>query len=280
MTARPFLKMVGGKTQLLEELDKYVPAMVNRYFEPFVGGGALFFHLSSSGRIRGDIVLADTNELLIKTYRAVQGDLPELMEWLRGHKSAYLETDNDDVRLRYYLTVRAAMSTLGPDANEAARVIFTNKTDFNGLFRVNKRGQFNVPHGRYKKPKILDEDNLRACSRALHGAYIWYKDFRETCKFASDGDFVYLDPPYVPSSKSSDFTSYTPARFTMTDQECLRDEAYRMWARGVRVVLSNADVPAVRELYKGWKIHRVEARRNVNRRASGRGPVGEVIITP
>ena len=281
-TARPCLKFVGGKTQLLPELRKHVPAAFGRYWEPFMGGAAMYFDLYAAGKIQNGATLSDMNEFLVRTYLAVRDNVDIVIDWLRGHERAYKDAGSDEAKLAYYLSVRAAMGFpghFGPNENEAARLIFANKTGYNGLFRVNGSGKFNVPMGNYANPTICDEENLRACSRALQGADIRHSDFADVMALAAPGDFLYADPPYVAVNDTSDFTSYTAGKFTMADQQRLRDAALRLKRREVRVVLSNADVPAVRELYKGFQIHEVQARRNVNSNATKRGKVGEVIIS-
>lgn len=280
--ARPLVKFVGGKTQLLPELRKYVPESFGRYWEPFMGGAAMFYDLYESDKIQNGATLSDMNEFLVRTYLAVRDHVDIVIDWLRGHERAYKDAGSDEAKLAYYLSVRAAMGhpgSFGPNENEAARLIFTNKTGYNGLFRVNSHGRFNVPMGNYANPTICDEENLRACSRALQMVEIRYCDFADALMDALPGDFVYMDPPYVAVNDTSDFTSYTAGKFTMADQTRLRDVALHLKRREVRVVLSNADVPAVRELYKDFTIHAVQARRNVNSNAGKRGKVGEVIIT-
>jgi len=288
--ARPFVKSAGGKTQLLPELMKYVPENFGHYYEPFIGGGALFFHLYALGLFRSSpttqsgpvATIGDSNELLIKTYRAIRNDVDTLIEWLRGHERNYIE-GNEQQRAAYFQSLREALGTpgnYGPDANEAARYISLNKTAFNGLMRFNKAGKYNVPHGRYANPTICDEENLRACSEALQWARIPHADFEVTVATAKRGDLVYMDCPYAPVSSTANFTSYTKDGFGIEDQKRLRDCARTLKARGVHVILSNADVPLVRDLYDiGFNLHEVQARRNVNSVATKRGKVGELIIT-
>jgi DNA adenine methylase len=280
-SARPFAKWAGGKTQLLPELRKYEPETFGVYSEPFVGAGALFWDLAARGRIR-TAMLADTNELLVMTYRVIRDRLGQLLERLHEHETAYKSTDDQTKRLDYYLSLRDAMGTpghWGDPVDEAARFIATNKTGFNGLFRVNGSGKFNVPFGRYTNPQISDDDNLRACSVVLAETDINCEDFAEAMGFAESGDFCYCDPPYVPVSATGNFTSYTAGGFSMADQIRLRDAALACRERGVHVILSNADLPIVRELYKDFTVHAVQAKRNINSNAGGRGPVGELIIT-
>lgn len=270
---KPFVKWAGGKRQLLPELLKRVPPKFGRYFEPFVGGGALFFTLAAQGGI--EAALGDANVALMRTYRAVRDDVERVILLLREHKLAHSE--------EHYYTQRVL--GFNNDDGAEARFIYLNRTGFNGLYRVNRLGRFNVPYGRYTNPTICDADNLRACSRALRGVRLaegsdfewigWSDTFG-----AAKRDFVYFDPPYWPASGTADFTAYTADGFGPKEQTRLRDTALRLKARGVHVMLSNADVEPVRKLYaKGFKIERVEARRNINSRADRRGAVGEVIIT-
>lgn len=267
--ARPPTKWAGGKRQLLPELRKALPAKWGHYYEPFIGGGALFFDLRASGWT-GAATLGDANERLVRMYLGVRGDVDEVIRLLR--KTRYDKT--------FYLRERARNPDLfGDDAEIAAWFIYLNKTGFNGLYRVNRKGEFNVPFGRYDNPLICDELNLRACAKALCKTKFVIGDFEKTLKSAETGDLVYCDPPYVPVSATSDFTSYTRDGFDMPDQVRLRDCAAALKKRGVHVILSNADVPAVRKLYKGFTIRAVSARRAINSKATSRGAVGEVIIT-
>jgi DNA adenine methylase len=267
---KPLLKWVGGKRQLLPELRKYVPAKFGRYYEPFVGGGALFFDLRAQGW-DGEAVLGDMNDLLIRTYVGVRDDV----EWVirRLQKMKY---DRD-----YYAKTRAGQ----PDpfkespAFVAAWFIYINKCGFNGLWRVNKSGRCNVPFGHYDNPTICDEPTLCACRTALKKTILDCDDFERTIQTTLKGDLIYFDCPYVPVSATANFTGYTSGGFDYKDQVRLRDLAWREREQGVHVILSNADVPLVRELYAKFDIHAVEARRAINSKASGRGKVGEVIIT-
>jgi DNA adenine methylase len=266
---KPLLKWVGGKRQLLSELRKYIPAKFGRYYEPFVGGGALFFDLRARGW-DGRASLNDMNGLLAWTYVGVRDDV----EWVirRLQKMKY---DRD-----YYAETRASQPGLDESvAFIAAWFIYINKTGFNGLWRVNKSGQCNVPFGRYDNPTICDEPTLRACSEALRRGEIRNVDFQAAGGVAYKGDLVYYDPPYAPVSATANFTGYTSGGFNYTDQVRLRDLAWRQREKGVHVILSNADVPLVRALYAKFDIHAVEARRAINSTAGKRGKVGEVIIT-
>lgn len=274
----PFLKWAGGKTSLLPELEKHVPARFGDYYEPFLGGAALFFHLNVQGKLRKSI-LGDTNPSLIVTYRAVRDNVEGVIDVLGEMVAVYRSRRGGSA---YYYSQRNWFNKrVGDEAERAARFIFLNKTCFNGLYRVNLDGHFNVPAGKFKsKPTVLDEAGLKRCSEVLRGVSIQCHDFRVTTRDAARGDFVYLDCPYWPASGTADFTAYTKAPFGPAQQEMLRDEAMRLKKRGVKVLLSNSDVPQVRKLYRGFgfDMRRVTARRNINSHAGKRGPVGELLI--
>ncbi len=267
---KPWLKWAGGKRQLLPELRKYMPIDdAGHYYEPFIGGGAVFFDLRARG-FEGHATLGDANERLVRAYLGVRNDVEAVIETLRG--SRYDK--------REYLRERARKVDGLEDDEVAAWLIYLNKTGFNGLYRVNRAGQFNVPFGRYDNPTICDTEGLRAASGALRKTEMRIGDFEKTVRGAEQRDLVYFDPPYCPVSDTANFVGYAKDGFDMADQERLRDCAVRMKQRGVHVVLSNADVPAVRKLYaKGFKLHSVSARRSINSDKSARGPVGELIIT-
>jgi len=272
--AAPFVKYAGGKRQLLPELFKSMAAFRSHghYSEPFRGGGALVLAAPAKGFI-GAATLNDSNERLIRTYMGVRDEVDEVIALLRKHK----------YNKREFLAERARRIDLcSNDFEVAAWFIYLNRTGYNGLYRVNRAGQFNVPFGRHTNSTICDELGLRAASKALHATMLKSGDFEKAIKGAETGNLVYFDPPYIPASATADFTSYTKDGFSLGDQERLRDVAAKLKGRGVNVILSNADVPLVRKLYAprfGFSVRRVEARRNVNSKAGKRGPVGEVIIT-
>jgi DNA adenine methylase len=266
-SSRPILKWVGGKTQLLEQLEPLVPKTWNRYFEPFVGGAAMFFDLRSR---RPDMTafLSDVNAELVNCYVAVRDEVEAVIRELRAHVHEQ----------EHYYKVRAwNPAELRPSAR-AARTIFLNKTGYNGLYRVNRSGQFNVPFGRMNNPLLCDVDNLRACARALAGVSIAHGDYSEVTKRAKKGDFVYFDPPYVPLSPTSDFTAYIPGGFGEGQQRQLAKVFAKLAARGVNVMLSNSDTPLVRELYADFDIRVVFASRSVNSKATRRGKLPEVVV--
>ena len=270
--AKPFLKWAGGKRRVLPALLGKAPADWVRYHEPFVGGGALFFSLASRrGGLAGQAVLSDMNERLIRTYQTVRDDVEPLIGRLQEHAEQHSK--------EHYYATRARKIDDDEDLEVAAWMIYLNKTGFNGLYRVNKKGGFNVPMGRYKNPNICDEKNLRSCSNILTGVTIRHEGFDAVLERDGQGDFVYFDPPYVPVSATSSFTAYTADGFTLADQERLRDIATALKERGVSVMLSNADHPRVRKLYTpGFRKHSIQVGRAINSAAKRRGSVAELII--
>ena len=269
-TVHPFLKWAGGKGQLLEGLLERVAAAgeFGRYHEPFVGGGALFFGLLESKRLRRNAYLSDSNQNLVNAYVGVQRNVEGVIELLRRHKARHSE--------EYFYEVRSSV----PETIEAraARIIYLNRTCYNGLYRENSRGEFNVPFGRYKNPTICDEENLRACAKALKRAKVEQRPFETVLESAQPGDFVYFDPPYVPVSATSSFTSYDKEGFGEDAQRRLAEVFAELAQRGVKALLSNSDTPLVRELYSDFKIEVVYATRLVNSRADRRGKVAEVLL--
>jgi DNA adenine methylase len=265
--ARPVLKWAGGKGRLLPELLSRIPDSFHTYHEPFIGGGALFFALAGRGRI-GRACLSDANSSLIDVYLGLRDRVDDVIAVLRGH---VYERD-------HYYRVRALRPEDLNLPERAARVIYLNKTCYNGLYRENRRGEFNVPFGRYMNPTICDEPNLRAASRLLQGVDIARRHFSTVLDYAQAGDFVYFDPPYHPLSATANFTSYDRGGFGPDDQRQLRDVFAALGERGVRTMLSNSDTPFIRELYGNFRIDQVLAARAVNSKANGRGKVAEVIV--
>lgn len=261
---RPFLKWVGGKRQLLPHLTKHVPVSIGRYFEPFIGGGALFFHLRPARA-----VLADANERLVRTYRGVRDDVASVIALLETYP---YERD-------FYYRLRALPIDRASDVEVAAWFVYLNRAGFNGLYRVNRQNGFNVPFGRYDSPKICDAENLRACSVALQDVELVVADFETSTKAARRGDFAYFDPPYVPLSATSCFTSYAAEGFGADDQRRLRKTAAALKKRGVKVLVSNSSAPFVRELYaSGFETLEVDARRAISCKGDGRGAVKELLL--
>lgn len=263
----PIVKWVGGKRQLMFELLKNMPKSYNRYFEPFIGGGALFFELQPN-----NAYISDMNEELINLYTVVRENVYELIVDLSKHevsKEYFLEIRNFD-RTEEYKNLS--------NVQRASRFIYLNRTCFNGLYRVNSQGQFNVPFGNYKNPRIVDENNLLNCSELLKNTKIKCADFSEILTKVKKGDFVYFDPPYVPLNETSSFTSYTKDGFDMDMQFKLREVCDELDSMGVKFMLSNSDTKFVNELYSNYEIKKVFASRSVNANAEGRGKITEVLV--
>ena len=268
---KPFLKWAGGKRQLLPEIREHIPETFNSYYEPFLGAGAVFFDLLPTKAIVNDF-----NEQLMLTYRVIRDSVDELIRILDIHKA---RNSRD-----YFYEIRALdrnkhVFDLLPDVDKAARLIYLNKTCFNGLYRVNSRGEFNAPYGRYKNPTICEAEVLRAVSHYLnsHEVQLLCKDFADAVADASRGDFVYFDPPYF-SSDNTNFTSYQAEGFDASEQERLRDVFAELSDRGVKCLLSNSDTEFIRELYSGFEVRTVSAIRAINADVNGRGRVNEVLV--
>jgi DNA adenine methylase len=270
--AKPFLKWAGGKRQLLSQYDKYFPKDFNTYFEPFVGGGAVFFHL-----LPRKAHLNDVNKDLINAYRAIKDDLGELTTILKELEEDYLEKGKSG-RKEFFYSMRDQYNLLrNDDIERVALLFFLNKTCFNGMYRVNNSGEFNVPHGRYKNPTILDEENLESVSASLKKTKFTSVDFEKTVKDAKKGDFVYFDPPYDPV-KDDSFTDYSKGGFGKEDQIRLRDTFAKLDERGCLVMLSNSYTDFIKDIYDDYRIETVKASRCINSDATKRGQVNEVLI--
>lgn len=265
--ATPFLKWAGGKGQLLTTFDGFFPAAFRGYFEPFTGGGAVFFHLRNR-QSPFKASLSDLNEELINCYTTIRDDVESLIKELYKHHN-----DED-----YFYKLRAADASQLDPVQRAARLIYLNKTCFNGLYRVNSKGQFNVPFGFYKNPRTCNEANLRACNIALTDVELNCRPFDAVLKSAKKGDFVYFDPPYHPLSSTSNFASYTKNSFSAENQEQLAEVFRKLDKRGCLLMLSNSDCPFIRELYKDFRIETVMAIRAINCKAEGRGRISEVLV--
>lgn len=264
MKAKPFIKWVGGKRQLLRELRARISSTFGTYHEPFVGGGALFFDLEPSRAI-----LSDTNERLVRTYRAIRDDVERVI--------STLETMPHDRDL--YMQLRNARVDEWEDYQVASWFIRMNRSGYNGLYRVSLSGKYNVPFCEQRSPKNADPDNLRACSKALQGIDIRHEHFASTLSRVEPNDLVYFDPPYVPLSASSSFTSYTSDGFDIAEQVKLRDVARELKRRGAFVLLSNSSAPLVSDLYgKHFAIEQIEAGRAINCDGAKRGKILETLI--
>lgn len=263
---RPFLKWAGGKRALVEQFLPYIPESYGRFHEPFAGSGALFFHLRP---VRAS--LSDNNCRLIRTYQGLKNDPQGVIARLRQYKH-----DRE-----FFYELRERDIDAEDDVAVAAWFIYLNKTGYNGLYRVNSKNRFNVPFGDYQRPNICDEPTLVACAQQLRNVTLRNEDFVEAARRAKAGDLVYFDPPYVPLSATSSFTSYTKHGFGPEAQERLRDLARELADRGVHVLLSNSSAEQVRELYRdGFECIEVRARRAINSRGDRRGVITELLIRP
>ena len=263
--ATPVLKWAGGKTQLLPELTSRTPKEYNKYIEPFIGGGALFFRLNADKAI-----IADSNPELINMYHVVAKCSNLLIEALKEYK-------NDE---EMFYEVRAKDWTECDEVEAAARMIYLNHTCFNGLYRLNRKGQFNTPNGRYKNPTICNTEKIYAASEVLKKAEIVCGDYLDVLKkYAKKGDFIFLDPPYVPVSEYADFKRYTKEQFYESDQRNLAEEVHRLVGKGCKVMLTNSNHPLVHELYGRYRIDIIQTKRNINRNGEKRNGEDVIVTT-
>jgi DNA adenine methylase len=267
--ASPFLKWAGGKGRLLSLYEPYVPKEFKRYLEPFVGGGAMFFWLANRKQPL-PALLSDLNAELLEVYQEVQQHPGALLDCLRQHAAAH---DQD-----YYYAVRSQDALGLSRLQRAARLLYLNKTCYNGLYRVNSKGQFNVPIGRYKEPNIVQEERIWAAHAALQEAELVVASFETVCQGARKGDFVYLDPPYQPLNATSNFTGYTKESFGEAQQLLLAQCFEKMVRRGCHVLLSNSDTEFVRYLYRNYQARSISAARSINSKSAGRGVVAELLV--
>jgi len=268
LDCKPFVKWAGGKRQLLNDLLYNIPSNFNNYFEPFVGGGALFFKLRSIG-FQQFAYLFDTNDELINLYIVIRDNCSDLIDEIENGK---YENSRD-----FYYWIRS-MEFIDP-IKRAARFLYLNKAGYNGLYRVNSKGKFNVPFGRYKNLKIMDKNLLYFNSIALKNTKICNYDFENALSFAQSNDFIYFDPPYIPLSQSSSFTKYTSGGFTIDDHIRLSVTFKELDRRNCYVLLSNSSTEIVKSLYSGYKIREVKAKRTINCIGNSRGAISELIIT-
>jgi DNA adenine methylase len=267
-----FLKWAGGKLQLIEQFENLFPHNFRNYYEPFIGSGAVFFYVKSKLK-PNKVILSDTNEELINCFVAVRDKPSELVEVLLNHRKKHSK--------EYYYAVRSIESSRLDSLARAARLIYLNKTCFNGLYRVNSKGQFNVPFGDYENPSIFDRNTLFQASQLLQGVYLQVMTFEKVLDFAGKADFVYFDPPYIPLSKTSSFTRYSKSNFSMKEQKQLSEVFGILDSRGCFVMLSNSDHALTRELYRHYEKNTVivRAKRMINSVGSRRGAINEVVVT-
>ncbi|WP_339064853.1 DNA adenine methylase [Fusobacterium animalis] len=290
---KPFIKWVGGKGQLLSEINKLYPVElgknIKKYAEIFVGGGAVLFDILSKYKL-DEVYISDKNLELINTYKSIRDNVDILIKSLKEMEEQYIPLDTEN-RKDYYYKKREEYNSLKINSEvnnieKAVLFIFLNKTCFNGLYRVNKKGEFNVPMGAYKKPKICDEENLKNVSLTLRNVKIVYADYRKSEKFIDDKTFVYIDPPYRPLNITSSFTSYTENDFNDKEQIELAEYINVLNKKGAKIVISNSDPKNndiddnfFDELYDNYNINRVKATRMLNSNASLRGAINELLIT-
>ena len=293
IACKPFIKWVGGKGQLLSEINKLYPVElgknINKYAEIFVGGGAVLFDILSKYKL-DEVYISDKNLELINTYKSIRDNVDILIKSLKEMEEQYIPLDTEN-RKDYYYKKREEYNSLKINSEvnnieKAVLFIFLNKTCFNGLYRVNKKGEFNVPMGAYKKPKICDEENLKNVSLTLRNVKIVYADYKESEKFIDDKTFVYIDPPYRPLNITSSFTSYTENDFNDKEQIELAEYINVLNKKGAKIVISNSDPKNndiddnfFDKLYKNYNINRVKATRMLNSNASLRGAINELLIT-
>lgn len=293
-SAKPFIKWAGGKGQLLESLRYAYPRElgkdITKYAEPFIGGGAVLFDILNNYPGIEEAYISDINAELITTYKTIRDDVDKLIEILDSYQKNHLALDMNG-RKEYFIENRnkyneQIMSTKPDTLIVASLFIYLNKTCFNGLYRVNSRGLFNVPSGVYKNPMICDADNLRVVSEKLQKVRIENKGYAESYDFIDENTFVYFDPPYRPLTESSSFTSYTEFCFNDDDQRALADYVHRLCDKGVKVAVSNSDPKNVNpednffdDLYNFATVHRVQANRMINSKGTGRGKISEILVT-
>jgi len=271
---KPFVKWAGGKRQLIPQIEKHIPKKFSSYFEPFLGGGALLFHLFSENKnLKGSV--SDLNSDLVLSYVTIRDNLDGLLKSLQKHSDNYFSDSKS-----YYYSVRE--SNPKSQFEKVSRLLFLNRTCFNGLYRVNGKGKFNVPLGRYSNPNIVQEENLRSVNQFLNQNKIIIKcqDFSSTVEKAKKGDFVYFDPPYQPISKTANFTSYTNRNFGLNDLKRLAKVSNQLAKKGVNVLLSNSSSKQVRDLFsaKYWEIIKIEANRAINSDSNKRTGHSELLI--
>jgi len=268
-----FVKWAGGKQQLLEQFQPIFPKNYNRYFEPFLGSGAVALSLIQQHPNK-EFILSDINEELINAYNVIKNQLETLINYLKQHKENYQKSPKE-----YYYKIRDELDFEKlNDAERAARFIFLNRTCWNGLYRVNSKNKFNVPIGSYKNPDIVQEEKLKSIANLIKNAKIKVMNYDEILDKTKKGDFIYFDPPYHPLDNKNSFTTYTKNDFKEEEQIKLANVFKKLHEKGCYVMLSNSDTKFIRELYKDYKIETVKARRNINSKADGRGVINEVVV--
>lgn len=264
-----FVKWAGGKKQLLEQFKQFFPKEINRYIEPFVGGGAVLFYILKNYKPK-EVIISDINEELLNTYEVIKNDAENLIEDLKKLRQLHNKEN--------YYKIRAEDPKLLSNLTRATRFIYLNKTCFNGLYRVNSKNEFNVPIGSYKNPQIFSEEDLREISKLLQNVEIKHASFEECIKWARKNDFIYLDPPYYPLKKES-FTTYTKEKFLDKEQKKLKEIFDELNKKGCKVMISNSDTKFIKDLYGEYHQAVVMASRMINCDATKRGKIKEIVIT-
>lgn len=278
MTAKPFIKWVGGKGKLILELEKYFPKEFNRYYEPFVGGGALFFYLKQSKDISFSSI-NDINSKLITAYKQIQQNPEKLISLLKNIETEYKKLSLIEQE-KYFYKMRENYNKENIDElTTAAYLIFLNKTCFNGMYRENSKGEYNIPFGDQKNPTICDEENILAVSKRLKNTEITSQPFEKSIENCQKGDFIYFDPPYYPINVTSSFTSYSKSTFDQKEQEKLRNVFANLAKKSCFVMLSNSNTPFINDLYKDFHINYLYAARSINSKGDKRGKIKEVVVT-
>jgi len=271
---KPFVKWAGGKRQLIPILSENLPKTMGTYFEPFLGGGALLFHILTE-RNNQRCGISDLNSDLVLTYTTIRDKPEELISSLKNHAKNYQKNSKS-----YYYSIRESAPKNAIE--KTSRLLFLNRTCFNGLYRVNSKGKFNVPLGKYTNPNIVNEDNLRSVSQVLQSSKIsiYCRDFESVLEDAKRGDFVYFDPPYQPVSDTANFTSYTNKSFTFRDLKRLAELCFQLDSKGCKVMLSNSDSFEVENMFnqKEWKIKKIEANRSINSNSKKRTGHYELLV--
>ena len=274
VTPKPFVKWAGGKRQLIPILNENLPKTFGTYYEPFIGGGALLFHILTE-RDGQKCSISDLNSDLVLAYTTIRNRIDDLISSLKSHEKNYRKDSKS-----YYYSVRE--SNPRSEIEKTSRLLFLNRTCFNGLYRVNSKGKFNVPLGRYTNPNIVNEDNLRSVSAILQASKVSIKcrDFEAVLRDAKKGDLVYFDPPYQPVSDTANFTSYTNKDFTDSDLERLADLCNKLDSKGCKVLLSNSDSKQVSDMFsdKSWKVDKIQANRSINSNSKKRTGHFELLI--
>lgn len=278
MTAKPFVKWVGGKGKLIPDLENFFPKKFNNYFEPFVGGGALFFYLTQSRSIPSASI-NDINPKLIITYNEIKNNPKKLILLLKKIELKYKKLSQEKQKIFFY-EIRGKYNKNNLDKlNTTAYLIFLNKTCFNGMYRENSKGEYNIPFGDQKNPTICDEENILAVSKCLKNTEITNLSFEKAVNKCKKGDFVYFDPPYYPINTTSNFTGYSKSTFGQKQQEKLADVFKKLAKRGCFVMLSNSNTTFIKDLYKNFHINYLDAARSINSKGSKRGKIKEIVVT-